>query len=96
VITAALRDALERYGDRGYRYLLLEAGHVAQNVNLAGSALRIGTLDLGGFLDGQLAAALGLDEQVPLYAVALGRPSTTDPQDVRRPATGQGRSPVRF
>jgi len=88
VVTATLGPALARYGDRGYRYVLFEAGHVAQNLNLASSALGLGSLNLGGFWDRSLSAALGLTEQVPLYGVAFGRASTTDSQDVREPVGG--------
>ena len=56
VVTARLDATLVRYGDRGYRYVLLEAGHVGQNLDLASSALGLGALDLGGFLDRMLAA----------------------------------------
>lgn len=85
VVTATLGPSLARYGDRGYRYVLFEAGHVAQNLNLAASALRLGSLNLGGFWDQPLGRALGLTDQVPLYGVALGRASTSDVQEVRQP-----------
>ncbi|MFN2503896.1 MAG: SagB/ThcOx family dehydrogenase [Acidimicrobiales bacterium] len=76
VLVARLEPSLSRYGDRGYRYVLFEAGHVAQNINLAGNACGLGTVDLGGFLDLPLAEALGLSDQIPLYGVALGSPSS--------------------
>ena len=88
VVTATLGPSLARYGDRGYRYVLLEAGHIAQNLNLASSALRLGSLNLGGFWDQSLSQVLGLAEQVPLYGVALGRASTTDTQEIRQPVGG--------
>ena len=85
VVSATLSRSLARYGDRGYRYVLFEAGHVAQNLNLAASALRLGSLNLGGFWDRSLGRALGLTDQVPLYGVALGRATTSDVQEVRQP-----------
>lgn len=83
VVTAGLEATLARYGDRGYRYVLLEAGHVAQNLNLAGSALGLAGLDLGGFLDRMLGEALRLTHEVPLYGVAIGHPGTEDGGAVR-------------
>lgn len=76
--------SLWKYGDRGYRYLLMEAGHVAQNINLAASQLGLGTCNLGGFFDDELAGLLRLDveEEFPVYAVALGRPDH-DVEDLR-------------
>jgi SagB-type dehydrogenase family enzyme len=85
VLTAVTRRSLGKYGDRGYRYLLLEAGHTAQNINLATVALGLGCCNLGGFFDDELAALVRADveEEIPLYAVALGVPTTSD-RDGRR------------
>ena len=65
-----------KYADRGYRYILFEAGHCAQNINLLSLALNLGTLNLGGFFDSTLSDLLKLDEdeEVPLYCIALGYP----------------------
>ena len=88
VMAATLGPSLARYGDRGYRYVLFEAGHVAQNLDLACSALRLGSLNLGGFWDQPLGWVLRITEQVPLYAFALGRSSTTDRQELQQPVGG--------
>lgn len=63
-----------KYQDRGYRYLLLEAGHAAQNLNLIATALGLGSLNLGGFFDAEVAALLQLDpeDECPIYAAAVG------------------------
>jgi SagB-type dehydrogenase family enzyme len=72
-----------RYGDRGYRYVLFEAGHVAQNLTLAATALEMGSLSLGGFVDDTLAEVLRLRSVVaPLYGVAIGPPA--DHADLRQ------------
>ncbi len=64
-----------RYGDRGYRYLFLDAGHVCQNLYLAAESLSCGVCAIGAFEDARLNALLGLDgvEQFVVYAAALGR-----------------------
>jgi SagB-type dehydrogenase family enzyme len=62
-----------KYGQRGYRFTLLEAGHVAQNVVLAAAALGVPALPLGGFYDAQVDAVVdidGVDESV-VYAVVV-------------------------
>lgn len=66
-----------KYGPRGYRYILLEAGHAAQNVCLRAAELDLATLCIGGFIDSELNAALGLDdtEAGVVYAVAAGHPA---------------------
>jgi SagB-type dehydrogenase family enzyme len=88
VVTARFEVPLARYGDRGYRYVLLEAGHLVQNLNLACSALGLANLNLGGFQDGQLSEGLGLSGEAPLYGVALGHPTGPDGDHTREPAQG--------
>ena len=98
VLVAVVERSLWKYRDRGYRYLLLEAGHVAQNLNLVAPALGLGSLNLGGFFDADLAGLLriDLDREIPLYAVALGVPAGTDRAELRlspyqaEPGTAEG------
>jgi SagB-type dehydrogenase family enzyme len=87
VFTCRPDRTLAKYGDRGYRYALLEAGHAAQNINLGASALGLGVLNLGGFLDDEVAGLLGLERDIefPVYAVALGQPAEGDRMTLRRP-----------
>jgi thiazole/oxazole-forming peptide maturase SagD family component len=77
VITADLGRHMGKYSGRGYRYTLLEAGHVAQNVQLISNELGIGCLEYGGFQDEVLADELGLAEAgiSPLITIALGHKS---------------------
>jgi len=87
MLTAVVHRSLRKYDDRGYRYLLLEAGHVAQNLNLAATAEGLGNLNLGGFFDSDLSVLLDLDREIeiPLYGVAVGAPAGTDPIALRMP-----------
>jgi len=64
----------KKYGPRGYRYITLEAGHVAQNVCLGALEQGLGTLCMGGYRDGQLNRFLGLDgmREAVVYSVAAG------------------------
>ncbi|MFD2416233.1 SagB/ThcOx family dehydrogenase [Amycolatopsis pigmentata] len=75
-LTAWFERVTFKYGDRGYRFALLEAGHVAQNLNLAAAALGLGAVNLGGFFDRELDDVLRLDGVTAstLYAVAIGVP----------------------
>ncbi len=50
-ITAVFERSTFKYRDRGYRFALIEAGHSAQNVNLAAFSLGLGTINVGGFYD---------------------------------------------
>lgn len=66
---------LLKYRERGYRLVLLDAGHAAENLMLAATAMGLGSTGLGGFLDdalNDLVRLNGEDENV-LYAVSVGR-----------------------
>jgi len=73
--TADLETAVAQYGDRVYRYLHMDAGHLGQRLNLAAIHLGLGASGIGGFFDDQVNEVLGIpiDEAV-LYITILGRP----------------------
>jgi SagB-type dehydrogenase family enzyme len=85
IVAAVASRLLHRYGDRGYRYLLIEAGHVGQNLALVATASGLGSLSLGGFFDDDVSCMLGLDAafELPLYGIALGVPDTADTAQAR-------------
>ncbi len=73
--TAHLGKALERHGDRAYRYLHLDAGHIGERMNLAAIQLQLGVSGIGGFYDDEVNALLGLSlEKIIVYITTLGRP----------------------
>jgi SagB-type dehydrogenase family enzyme len=74
VVAAVFERNQKKYGPRGYRYTLLEAGHVAQNICLRAVELGLGTLCMGGFEDSRLNRMLGLEpsREGAVYAVAAG------------------------
>jgi SagB-type dehydrogenase family enzyme len=86
VFSAVFERSMRKYGDRGYRYLLIEAGHAAQNVNLVAAASRLGSCNLGGFFDVELASllCLDIDVELPVYAVAVGA-FGADPREAAMP-----------
>ncbi len=73
--TADLKAAVGQYGDRVYRTLHMDAGHLGQRLNLAAIRLGLGVSGIGGFFDDQVNEVLGIpaDEAV-LYITTLGRP----------------------
>ena len=62
-----------KYGERGYRFVLLEAGHIAQNLLLAVEASALAALPVGGFVDDELNGLLRLDgvQEAVLYLVLV-------------------------
>ena len=63
-----------KYGDRGYRLMLLEAGHLGQNILLSATSLGVAAVSLGGFLDDDVNRMLGIDgiEETAIYPILLG------------------------
>jgi SagB-type dehydrogenase family enzyme len=75
VITAVFERTAGKYGERAERYVLLEAGHCAQNVLLQAVALGLGAVPIGAFHDAELASVLDLHaDHEPLYLIPIGRP----------------------
>jgi SagB-type dehydrogenase family enzyme len=74
LLAAVLPRSVRKYGSRGYRYVLIEAGHIAQNVCLRAAELGLETLCVGGFVDHKINRRLRLDgrTEVVLYGVAVG------------------------
>jgi len=77
LLTAVLPRTLRKYGARGYRYVLMEAGHVAQNMCLRATEIGLAALCVGGFTDQRLNRRLLLDgsSEAALYGVAVGHMS---------------------
>jgi len=64
------------YGDRGVRYVDMEAGHASQNIYLQCAALGLGTVAVGAFRDNDVSDILGLLQgESPLYLMPVGRPA---------------------
>ncbi len=66
-----------RYGERGYRYLHLDAGHVCQNLYLAAEAIQCGACAIAAFDDDLLNKAIHIDgqDQWAIYCASLGKRS---------------------
>ena len=77
VIAAVYERTTRKYGDRGVRYVHMEAGHAAQNIYLEAVVLGLGTVTIGAFSDERVKDILGMPEsEVPLYIMPVGRKKT--------------------
>lgn len=75
VMTSVPQRATAKYGSRGYRMALLEAGHASQNLCLAAQGLGLGSLVYGAYYDDELAALLDIDgvTETVVSVMLLGR-----------------------
>lgn len=64
-----------RYGERGIRYLFLDAGHVCQNIHLAAEAIKSGACAIGAFNDDAINQLLGFDgvDRFVVYLACVGK-----------------------
>jgi SagB-type dehydrogenase family enzyme len=77
VLSGLFQRTRWRYRERTYRYVMLEAGHVGQNLYLAATSMGLGACAVGAFLDDEFNDLLGLDgkEEAVLYVVTVARTS---------------------
>jgi len=75
VMTAVFWRNQNKYGERGYRYILLEAGHIGQNLYLVSEALGIKCCALGGTRDENLEKLIDIDgvTESVVYGLAIGK-----------------------
>jgi SagB-type dehydrogenase family enzyme len=74
IITATYERTTQRYGDRGVRYVHMEAGHAAQNVCLQAVAMGLGTVVIGAFEAESINHLLWLlPSAKPIYLISAGR-----------------------
>lgn len=75
ILTASIKRGMQKYGERAYRYMMIEAGHIGQTVSLIAPALRLSACAIGGFYDDRLNRLIDLEEgdEEAIYCMAVGR-----------------------
>lgn len=74
VLSGVYERTTVKYGERGIRYVHMEAGHAAQNVYLQAEALHLGTVSIGAFSDREVKALLKMTgKETPLYIMPIGK-----------------------
>ncbi|MCX7716083.1 MAG: SagB/ThcOx family dehydrogenase [Endomicrobia bacterium] len=74
VICVVYERTVLYYGERGYRYVYIEAGHSAQNVCLQAVALGLASVCIGAFYDNEVKKMLSLCSGVePIYIISIGK-----------------------
>ncbi len=75
IITAVFERGSMKYGERAYRYALIEAGHIGQGIYLSGAAREVGATGMGGTRDELLHQLLEIDgtQESLVYALMLSK-----------------------
>jgi SagB-type dehydrogenase family enzyme len=74
--TAVLERCKWKYRQRAFRYIYLDAGHIAQTVALAAVALELGSCQIAALYDEEVNDLLGVDgsEETAIYLTVVGHP----------------------
>ena len=75
LISGVLARTKLKYGERGYRYALLDIGHLGQNLYLSCASLELAVMTTCGFFDDEANKLLridGVDEAV-MYVAFIGK-----------------------
>lgn len=74
VLSAVFDRTGHKYGERGYRYAYMEAGHISQNIALEAVSLGLGSVTVGAFLDSEVNDMIGVDgsKEAAVYLHAVG------------------------
>lgn len=75
--TAIVLRSMWKYRNRCIRYIFMDAGHIAQNLQLAATALNLGCCPIGAFYDDEVNELIRVDgqEETTIYLAAVGRVS---------------------
>ena len=86
IISGSFELSGEKYGNRSLLYVPLEAGHIAQNIHLSATENKVGTVEVGGFLEEPMKKALQLPKGFwPLTTILFGQPKVSA---MAKPAEG--------
>src|SRR5450830_1236255 len=85
LVSAKLQPVHLKYRNRAYRYALLEAGCVLQNISLACTDLNIGWRVVGGYDDQKMAALTRIEDTETLLAAGIfGKSAPEEDKTVAR------------
>ena len=73
--TAIFNRSKCKYGQRAYRYIYLDAGHIAQNLVLASTNLNLGSCPIAALFDDDVNNIVGVDglKESVIYMCAVGK-----------------------
>jgi len=75
--TALFSRSKCKYGERAYRYIYLDAGHIAENLALSATSLQLGSCQIAALYDDEVNQLIGVDgiTESTLYLSAVGIPA---------------------
>ncbi|HUT46156.1 MAG TPA: DJ-1/PfpI family protein [Sedimentisphaerales bacterium] len=93
IVAGAVRKLTSQYKDKARTYMHMEAGHIAQNIQLQAVCLDLGSVTVGGFDSKEVRKVCKLSRDLePLYIICVGYPAgqgTTETTDGQAGAAGK-------
>lgn len=84
LIAADISRQPYKYSNKGYRFMAIEAGEIAQNISLAAIELGLATCQLGGIHEDVFSEELELESCIPFLAIAIGKASDVENERIWR------------
>lgn len=75
IVAGSVRKLTSRFRTKARTYMLLEAGHIAQNIQLQAVCLDLGSVTIGGFNTREVGRICRLPRGMePIYIICVGHP----------------------
>ncbi|MFW6282031.1 MAG: SagB/ThcOx family dehydrogenase [bacterium] len=72
IISALYERTTKKYGERGKKYVHMEAGSASQNINLTAKNYNLGTVVIGAFDNSEIKRLINIKEE-PLLLIPVGK-----------------------
>ena len=93
IIAGSIRKLTDQYKDKARKFMYMEAGHIAQNIQLQAVSLGLGSVTVGGFDTKEVRTVSKLTRTLePLYIICVGYPAgqgTTEASEGQAGAAGK-------
>jgi SagB-type dehydrogenase family enzyme len=78
IVAGSIRKLTDQYKDNARKFMYMEAGHIAQNIQLQAVCLGLGSVTVGGFDTKEVRKVSNLTRTLdPLYIICVGYPAGT-------------------
>ncbi len=89
IVAGSVRKLTGRFRTKARTYMLLEAGHIAQNIQLQAVCLDLGSVTIGGFNTKEVGRICKLPRGMePIYIISVGYPIQQTAAEVLQEDTG--------
>jgi SagB-type dehydrogenase family enzyme len=92
IVAGSIRKLTKQYKEKARTYMHMEAGHIAQNIQLQAVSLGLGSVTVGGFNTKEVRKASSLTRTLePLYIICVGYPAENETETSGRQAGAAGK-----